>query len=87
MASRLETVPQFDARSIAQIDVENDANGLPEIAVVCEGFRRRKQHTGVAELAQQSRYTPQHCGVVIDDKDDFLVWHGQFPVGWLATRL
>ena len=49
---------------------------LFEIAVVCESLRRRKQQTGVAELPQQSSYTPQHCGVVIDDKDDISIWHG-----------
>ena len=47
---------------------------LVEIAVVCESLRRRKQQAGVAELPQQSSYTPQHSGVVIDDKDDISMW-------------
>jgi hypothetical protein len=61
-----ETVPQRDTRDIAQVDVENDANHPVKIAVICEGFRRRKQHAFVAQLPQQSRYAPQHHGVVID---------------------
>ena len=72
--------------SNAQLDVEKDANGFSEIAVVREGFRRRNQHARVAELPQQSRYTPQHCGVVIDDKDDFSVWHGNWRRGQARQR-
>jgi hypothetical protein len=45
--------------------------------VVCESLRRRKQQTGVAELAQQSSYTPQHRGVVIDDKNKVSIWQGK----------
>jgi hypothetical protein len=37
--------------------------------VICEGFRRVKQPALVTELPQQSRCAPQHCEVVIDDKD------------------
>jgi hypothetical protein len=44
--------------------------------VVCESLRRGKQQAGVAELPQQSSYTPQHSGVVIDDKDDISIWQG-----------
>jgi hypothetical protein len=76
IASRFETVPQLDARSIAQVDVEKDAKRVPEIAVAFESVRRRKQQAGVAELPQQSRYTLQHSGVVIDDKDDISIWQG-----------
>ena len=38
-----ETVSQLDTRTIAQVDVEKDANHPVKIAVICEGFRRRKQ--------------------------------------------
>jgi hypothetical protein len=69
-----ETVPQRDTRDIAQVDVENDANHPVKIAVICEGFRRRKQHAFVAQLPQQSRYAPQHHGVVIDDKNKVPLW-------------
>ena len=70
-----ETVPQRDTRNIAQVDVEQDANHPVEIAVICEGFRRRKQHAFVAKLPQQSRYALQHHGVVIDDKDEIASVH------------
>ena len=68
-ARGFEAVPQFDAGRIAQVDVEQDANRISEIVVVCKGIRRRKQQADVAELPQQSRYAPQHCGVVIDDNN------------------
>jgi hypothetical protein len=32
-ASRVEAIPQFDARTIVQVDVENDANRAFEIGV------------------------------------------------------
>jgi hypothetical protein len=50
--------------------------------VAFESVRRRKQQTGVAELPQQSSYTPQHSGVVIDDKDDISIWQGRYPLGF-----
>jgi hypothetical protein len=37
--------------------------------VIFESLGRRKQQAGVAGLLQQSTYTPQHRGIVIDDKD------------------
>ncbi len=77
-----ETVPQLDTRNIAQVDVEKDANHPVEIAVICEGFRRRKQHACVAQLPQQSRYALQHHGVVIDDKNKVPLWQaGHLDVG------
>jgi hypothetical protein len=62
-----EAAPQFNARAITQIDVENDASHVSEIAVVCESLRGRKQQAVVADLPQQSRYAPQHCRIVIYD--------------------
>ena len=59
----------LDTRNIAQVDVEKNANQPVEIAVICEGFRRGKQHACVAQLPQQSRYALQHHGVVIDDEN------------------
>ena len=41
-----------------------------EIVVICELFRRQKQHASVAKLPQQWGYAPQHPGVGIDDKND-----------------
>jgi hypothetical protein len=69
-----KTVPHLDTRNIAQVDVEKDANHPVEIAVICEGFSRGKQHAFVAQLPQQSRYAPQHHGVVIDDKNKVSLW-------------
>ena len=68
MASRLETVPQFDAGNVAQVDVEKDTDHLVEVTVICEGFSGAKRQTGVAELPQQSRHALQHRNVVIDDE-------------------
>jgi hypothetical protein len=65
---------QVDARPIAQVNVEKDAERVSEITVVCESLRRRKQHARVAELPQQSRYAPQHRGIVIDDENKVPVW-------------
>ena len=67
-------MPQIDALPIAEVDVKKNANRPVEIALVCESLRRRKQQAGVAELPQHSSYTPQHCGVVIDDKDEVSIW-------------
>jgi len=64
-----KTASHLDARNIAQVDVEKDANHPVEIAVICEGFRRGKQQARVAQLPQQSRYARQHRGIVIDDKN------------------
>jgi hypothetical protein len=75
-------MPKFDAWPGAQVDVEKDAKRVPEITVAFESVRRRKQQTGVAELPQQSSYTPQHSGVVIDDKDDISIWQGRYPLGF-----
>jgi len=80
-----ETVPQFDTRTIAQVDVENDANHPVKIALICEGFRRRKQQADVAGLPQQSRYAPQHHRVVIDDKNKVPLW--QAGTSMLKARL
>ena len=68
-----KTASHLDTRNIAQVDVEKDANHPVEIAVICEGFRRGKQHAFVAQLPQQSRYALQHHGVVIDDKNKVLL--------------
>jgi hypothetical protein len=46
-ASRVEAIPQFDARTIVQVDVENDANRPFEIGVCFENLHRWKQHTVV----------------------------------------
>ena len=85
-----ETVPQLDTRNIAQVDVENDANHPVKIALICEGFRRGKQHAFVAQLPQQSRYAPQHHGVVIDDKNKVPLWQaGHLNVenpSWVACN-
>ncbi len=64
-----ETASHLDTRNIAQVHVENDANHSVEIAVISEGFSRRKQHASVTQLPQQTRYALQHHGVVIDDKN------------------
>jgi hypothetical protein len=45
--------------------------------LVCESLRRWKQQAVIAELPQQSRYTLQHRGVVIDDKDDVSIWQNK----------
>jgi hypothetical protein len=47
--------------------------------VVCESLSRRKQQAVVAKLPQQSRYAPQHCGIVIDDQDNVSLWQNRFP--------
>jgi hypothetical protein len=73
-ASSVEAMPQLDPLPIAQVDVEKDANRPVEIGLVCESLGRRKQQAGVAELPQHSSYTPQHSGVVIDDKDEVSIW-------------
>src|SRR6478736_4136615 len=70
----LKTASHLDTRNIAQVDVEKDANHSVEIAVICEGLRRGKQHAFVAQLPQQSRYAPRHHGVVIDDKNKVPLW-------------
>ena len=80
-----ETVPHLDTRNITQVDIKNDANHPVEIAVICEGFRRGKQHAFVAQLPQQSRYALQHHGVVIDDKNNVLL--GQAATSMLKVRL
>ena len=67
-------MPQLDARTIAKIDVEKDANRLVEFAMLCESLRRGKQQACVAKLPQQSRYAFQDRGVVIDDQDKVLSW-------------
>jgi hypothetical protein len=64
---------------MAQVDVEKYANGLVEIAVLYECRRGRKQHAVVAGPLQQSRYTLQHSGVVIDDKNKVPIRHAQYP--------
>jgi hypothetical protein len=69
-----KTVPQFDAGTIAQIDVDKDASSVCEIAVVCESRRGGKQQAGVTELPQQPRNAPQHRGIVIDDNNKVSVW-------------
>jgi hypothetical protein len=47
----LETMPQLDAwRAIVQIDVENNANCLFEIAVIFKSLCGRRQHTVVTVL-------------------------------------
>jgi hypothetical protein len=71
---RFQTMPQLDARTIAKIDVEKDANRLVEFAMLCESLRRGKQQACVAKLPQQSRYAFQDRGVVIDDQDKLLSW-------------
>jgi hypothetical protein len=30
-------------------------------------------------LPQQSFYSPEHAGVVIDDKNDISIWHDRHP--------
>lgn len=60
-------------------------NHPDEITVICEGFRRRKQHACVAQLPQQSRYALQHHGVVIDDKNK--VRSGKQATSMLKSRL
>ena len=65
-------MPQLDTRNIAQVDCRESR--VFEIAVICEGFRRCKQQSGVTELPQQSRYALQHRGVVIDDKNKVPIW-------------
>jgi hypothetical protein len=72
--------------SIAQVDVEKDTNRVSEIAVVCESLRGRKRQGGVAELPQQSSYTPQNCGVVIDDIDKLLIWQVRYPTSHALCR-
>jgi hypothetical protein len=46
-----ETMSQLDARSILQIEVENDANRVFEIVVIFESIRRWKQEGVVTVLS------------------------------------
>ena len=74
----LETVSKVDTRHITEVDIENDASRIAEIVVVGEGLCRRKQQAIVAELPQQTRYTSQHRGVVIDDEHNIIIWQTGF---------
>src|SRR5437764_3909725 len=70
-ASSFELLPQLDARRpIVQIDVKNDAKRLFEIVMVLKGFGRCKQDAVVTVCPQQSLYSPEHPGVIIDDKNE-----------------
>src|SRR5882757_8354307 len=74
-SSRLETTPQLDPGFIVQVDVHDDTQRFFEIVVVLKSLGRGKQDTVVTVLPQQSLYSPEHAGVVIDDKNDISIWH------------
>ena len=61
---------QIDPRSVAQVDVEDDANRLFESGVVPKSLCRRKQDGLVRVLPEQTLYSPQHSGVIVDDKNE-----------------
>jgi hypothetical protein len=59
-------MPQLDPRPVVQVDVEDDANRLLEIGVAFESLRGRKQDGFVRMLPEQTLYSPQHSGVIVD---------------------
>ena len=67
-------MPELDSGLVIQVDVENDAKSCFEIVVISKSFGRRKQDAVVTAFPQQSLYTPEHPGVIIDDKDDVSIW-------------
>ena len=78
-SSRLETTPQLDPGFILEIDVHDDTQRFFEIVVVLKSLGRGKQDTVVTMFPQQSLYSPEHAGVVIDDKNDISIWHDRHP--------
>ena len=61
---------------IAQVDIEHDAKGLVEIAVILQGVRRFERHGVETVLPEQPAHALQHGGIVIDDKNGFAVQQG-----------
>ena len=74
-SSSLETTPQLDPGFILEVDVHDDTQRFFEIIVVLKSLGRWKQGTVVTVCPQQSLYSPEHTRVVIDDKNDILIWH------------
>jgi len=71
IASSFETKPQIDTRPVVvQVDIEEDAKGIFEVAMIFESLRSRKQHAGIPKLAQQSPESLQGRDVIINDKND-----------------
>ena len=62
---------QLDARSIAQVDIEHDAQGLIEIIMTSQRSRRLERHGLKTVLPEQPAHALQHRGIIIDDKDGF----------------
>jgi hypothetical protein len=52
---------------------------FPKSSCFAKASADGKQQAGVAELPQQSSYTPKHRGVVIDDKNKVPIWHADSP--------
>ena len=67
-------MPQFDARSVRQVDVENDAGRSIEIGVAFKSLRGRKQDGFVGVMPEQPLYCSQHSGVIIDDQKSARAW-------------
>jgi hypothetical protein len=84
--SRLEPMAYFDAGIIAEIYIENDADGLLEIAVLLECIGGWEQHAVIAVLPQESSDPPQHARVVIDHKHQFLFRQDRrsFCADWMS---
>jgi hypothetical protein len=72
--SRLELVSQIDAGPVAQIDIENDAASIVEIAVILQGLRGVEQNGLEAMFPQEPFHASQHGRIVIDDKNGSSIW-------------
>ena len=53
-ARSFETIPQVDARSVVQVDVENDASRSFKINLILKRLCRRKQHGFVSMPPKQT---------------------------------
>ena len=73
-------MPQVYARSIAQVDVEDDASRPFEIGVAFESLRGRKQDGFVVELPEQTLYCSQHPEVIIDEYNAVAIFRHPRPV-------
>ena len=67
-------MPQLDARSVRQVDVENDAGRSIEIGVALKSLRGRKQDGFVGVMLEQPPDALQHPEVIVNDQNEVAIF-------------